>query len=103
MLVLTRKLGQTIRIGNDIQIEILNVSGEHIKIGISAPSDVLILRDEVYRNICTQNQSSVVVGLLNLSGVNLEMTNEVEIDSNKEIMSDKQVQSKNLQENGNRE
>ena len=103
MLVLTRKLGQTIRIGNDIQIEILNVNGENVKIGISAPSDVLILRDEVYRNICTQNRSSVVAGSLNLSGFNLEITNEVEIDSNKEIMNDKQVQSENSSKNGNRE
>lgn len=90
MLVLTRKLGQIIRIGNDIQIEILSVNGDHIKVGISAPKEVLILRDEVYLSVCMQNQSSVIPDLINLSGVRLQNNmNEAEKGSNEELNGNK--------------
>jgi len=48
MLVLTRKLNQAIQIGDDIEIKILSVDGEQIKIGINAPKNVEIHRKEVY-------------------------------------------------------
>jgi len=47
MLVLTRSRGKKIRIGNDIVITVLNINRGQVKIGIEAPSDVLILRDEL--------------------------------------------------------
>ncbi|MHB1650911.1 MAG: carbon storage regulator [Desulfitobacteriaceae bacterium] len=89
MLVLTRKPGQTIRIGNDIQIEILSVNGEHIKVGISAPSEVLILRDEIHRSVCRQNQSSVIPGPINLAGVRLKSMNEGERERDEELNGNK--------------
>ena len=47
MLVLTRKPGQSIMIGDDIEVQILSVSGEKVRIGITAPRDVSIFRNEV--------------------------------------------------------
>ena len=51
MLVLTRKSNQSIMIGDDIEITVLSVMGEKVRIGIQAPRDVPVFRDEVYVEI----------------------------------------------------
>jgi carbon storage regulator len=51
MLVLTRKSNQSIMIGDDIEITVLSVTGEKVRIGIRAPRDVPVFRDEVYVDI----------------------------------------------------
>ena len=47
MLVLSRKESQRIRLGNSIVITIVKISGDKVRVGIEAPSDVLVLRDEL--------------------------------------------------------
>ena len=51
MLVLTRKKSESIIIGNNIRIHIVDVRGEKVRIGIEAPVDVSIFRDEIYEEI----------------------------------------------------
>ncbi len=51
MLVLTRKQGEKIRIGNNIVLTVVGVSDNQIKIGIDAPADVKILREEIYSKV----------------------------------------------------
>ncbi len=51
MLVLTRKTNQSIMIGDDIEVSVLAVSGEKVRIGIAAPRDVPVFRKEVYVTI----------------------------------------------------
>ena len=51
MLVLTRKPGQSILIGDGIEVQVLSVSGEKVRLGITAPRDVTIFRDEVLERI----------------------------------------------------
>lgn len=51
MLVLTRKLGQSIKIGDDVEIVVLEVRGEQVRIGIRAPKTVAVHRKEVYDQI----------------------------------------------------
>lgn len=51
MLILTRKRGSTIIIGDDIRITIVDVSGDQIKLGIDAPRDIPVHREEVYDRI----------------------------------------------------
>ena len=51
MLVLTRKSNQSIMIGNDIEISVLSVMGEKVRIGIQAPRDIPVFRKEVYLEI----------------------------------------------------
>ena len=55
MLILTRKLGETIRIGNEITVTIVEVKGGQIRVGIDAPSDVVVHREEIYQMIREQN------------------------------------------------
>ena len=51
MLVLTRKTNQSIMIGDDIEITVLSVSGDKVRIGIQAPRDISVFRQEVYETI----------------------------------------------------
>ena len=56
MLILTRRVGETIRINDDISIQVLSVSGQQVKIGITAPDDVVVHREEVYMRIQAQRE-----------------------------------------------
>ncbi len=51
MLKLTRKTGEALIIGDDIEVTVLSVDGNQVKIGIDAPDDVAIHREEVYHRI----------------------------------------------------
>ncbi|MGA9371935.1 MAG: carbon storage regulator CsrA [Solirubrobacterales bacterium] len=57
MLVLTRKPGQSIMIGDGVEVQVLSVSGEKVRLGITAPRDVSIFRNEVYDRIESENRS----------------------------------------------
>lgn len=58
MLVLTRKTGQKLIIANDIEITILETRGESVKIGIQAPQNVPIYREEIFEEIRKANQQA---------------------------------------------
>lgn len=65
MLVLTRKIEQKIRIGKDIVITVLKVSGDQVSLGIEAPKEVSILREEllmdlIAKKISEENKESIV-------------------------------------------
>jgi carbon storage regulator len=60
MLVLTRKPGQSIMIGDGVEVQVLSVAGEKVRLGITAPRDVSIFRNEVYDRI--ENESSSAGG-----------------------------------------
>lgn len=51
MLILTRRIGESIRIGDDVTVRILGVSGNQIRIGVDAPKSVEVHRDEIYDKI----------------------------------------------------
>jgi carbon storage regulator len=55
MLVLTRKPGQSIMIGDGVEVQVLSVAGEKVRLGITAPRDVSIFRHEVYDRIENEN------------------------------------------------
>lgn len=59
MLALTRKKGEALVINNNIEITILEIRGDQIKIGISAPKDVPIYRKEVYLQIQQENEAAI--------------------------------------------
>jgi len=51
MLILTRRVGETIRIGDDIEVVVLGVKGNQVRIGVKAPTDVDVHREEIYQRI----------------------------------------------------
>ena len=64
MLALTRKTGDAIMINNNIEVTVLEVRGDQVKIGISAPKEVSIYRKEVYLEIQKENEE-----VLNMDGL----------------------------------
>lgn len=58
MLALARKTGQSIMIGNDIEITLLEIKGDQVKLGISAPKSVSIYRKEIYAQIQEENKNA---------------------------------------------
>jgi carbon storage regulator len=67
MLVLTRKSNQSIMIGDDIEVSVLSIMGEKVRIGIQAPRDVPVFRREVYLEI-QQERGKVAAGGENARG-----------------------------------
>lgn len=58
MLVLTRKKDEVIKIGDDIEIKVIGISGDQVKIGIEAPKNVEIHRKEIYLSIQEENNAA---------------------------------------------
>jgi len=58
MLVLTRRLNQSIKIGDDIEITVVEVRGDQVRLGVNAPRDVSVHRKEVYLQIQQENRAS---------------------------------------------
>jgi carbon storage regulator len=64
MLVLTRKSNQSIMIGDDIEVSVLSIMGEKVRIGIQAPRDIPVFRKEVYLEI-QQERAEQLAGVSN--------------------------------------
>lgn len=58
MLILTRKIGETIAIGDDVKIQVIEIKGRQVRLGIQAPSRTSVHREEVYQRIQDQNVKS---------------------------------------------
>lgn len=56
MLVLTRCVGQTIIVGNNITVTVLGVKGNQVRIGVAAPKEVSVHREEIYKKIKAEEQ-----------------------------------------------
>ncbi|NOY10156.1 MAG: carbon storage regulator CsrA [Spirochaetes bacterium] len=59
MLILTRKLNESIMIGDQIEISIVDIRGDQVKLGIQAPKNIKVYRQEVYRAIQKENIEAV--------------------------------------------
>jgi carbon storage regulator len=67
MLILTRKLGEKINIGDDITVTLLEIKGAQVKLGIDAPKRIGIHRNEIYERIREENLSSSNISDADLS------------------------------------
>lgn len=56
MLILTRKVGETIMIGDEIQVTILGVKGNQVRVGVAAPKSVPVNREEIHKKIQLEKQ-----------------------------------------------
>ncbi|NUO07179.1 MAG: carbon storage regulator CsrA [Candidatus Brocadia sp.] len=61
MLILTRKLGESITIGNEIKVTVVDCQGKQIKLGITAPKDIKVHREEIFEKIQEENKKAATV------------------------------------------
>lgn len=62
MLILTRRIGETLNIGDDVQITVLGITGRQVRIGITAPKEVAVHRSEIYERIKKEGQAGGAAG-----------------------------------------
>lgn len=58
MLILTRRVGETLMIGQDVTVTVLGVKGNQVRIGINAPKDVSVHREEIFQRIKQEQDTS---------------------------------------------
>ncbi|HEJ2669796.1 TPA: carbon storage regulator CsrA [Pseudomonas aeruginosa] len=51
MLILTRRVGETLMVGDDVTVTVLGVKGKQVRIGVNAPKEVAVHREEIYQRI----------------------------------------------------
>lgn len=61
MLILTRRVGERIAIGDEILITILEIKGKQVRLGIQAPSNTTVHREEIYARILEENKAAAMV------------------------------------------
>ncbi|HHO75142.1 MAG TPA: carbon storage regulator [Deltaproteobacteria bacterium] len=61
MLILTRKVGEAVSIGDDIQISVVEIKGSQVKLGIQAPKSIEVHREEIYQKIQEENRRAALI------------------------------------------
>ncbi|MEZ5476367.1 MAG: carbon storage regulator CsrA [Thiolinea sp.] len=61
MLILTRRVGETLMIGDDVSVTVLGVKGNQVRLGINAPRDVAVHREEIYERINQESAEPVII------------------------------------------
>ena len=59
MLILTRKIGETVAIGDEVKVQVVDVKGRQVRLGITAPPALAVHREEVFQRIQEQNRQSM--------------------------------------------
>ena len=62
MLILTRRVGETVMIGNEVTVTVLGVKGNQVRIGVNAPEDVAVHREEIYERIKREEENESRAG-----------------------------------------
>jgi carbon storage regulator len=61
MLVLTRKSGESITIGDDVKVTVLEINAKQVRLGIDAPQDTIVHREEIYQRIQEENKMAALI------------------------------------------
>ncbi len=61
MLILTRRPGESLHVGDNIRITILGLHGKQVRIGLELPDDMVVYRDEVYRRVSEENRMALAI------------------------------------------
>jgi len=59
MLILTRRIGETLNIGDDVQVTVLGIKGNQVRIGVNAPKEIPVHREEIYERIKKEKEAGL--------------------------------------------
>ena len=59
MLILTRRIGETLNIGDDVQVTVLGIKGNQVRIGVNAPKEIPVHREEIYERIKKEKEADI--------------------------------------------
>jgi len=76
MLILTRRIGETVVIGDDISITVLGVKGNQVRVGVNAPRDVSVHREEIYQRIKFEQEQNEEADDSSASGATVTRIND---------------------------
>ena len=86
MLVLTRKLGEGIAIGDDIKVVIMQIKGKQVRLGIKADPTTIVHREEIYQKIQSENKLAAGAEKTSVESVNSLIGGKIEKRSNNTIL-----------------
>lgn len=78
MLILTRKAGESLYIGHDVKVTIVEVKGNQVRVGIAAPADLKVYREEIYRQILEENQKAAAFSASDFESIAASLPPRVE-------------------------
>ncbi len=101
MLILTRKLGESITIGDEIKVTVLGVFGRQVRIGIDAPAKIVVHREEIYVKIQQENRNAAKSVKKDLANVMKMLKDKISRDGEKKQSPD--IKYKNSRGKDNRD
>jgi len=81
MLILTRKEGEGIRLGDDIRIVLVQLRGNQVRLGIECPKNMRVLRDELYQAVCKENLAAMAADPTNVPDLTIHILPQTSNDS----------------------
>lgn len=77
MLILTRRIGEGLTIGEDSRVVVIEVRGKQVRLGIEAPGEIVVLRDEIFQRLSQENQLASSFELQDLPGFNQSVNSRI--------------------------
>lgn len=81
MLILTRRIGETLMVGDEVTVTVLGVKGNQVRIGVNAPKEIAVHREEIYQRIQKEKNGGVQTAPVSSAATSSDDTDKDDIDN----------------------